>query len=77
MRVLVLIFLLMALYGGVTGHFGAALLALAVAGFTHWAEKKFKQQEAEYLASPASAKPEKDTVDMLDEQGTEAARRSF
>jgi hypothetical protein len=65
MRLLVLLFLLMALYGVVIGKLGAAILALLMAGFVQYARGHYAKQDAEWAALPRNAKQPPDTQRAL------------
>jgi len=74
MKLLVLVFLLMALYGTVTGHLGGALLALGVAGLTQYARGHFAKQDARWAAMPQHAKQPPDTQHALCQHDCECTR---
>ena len=57
MRVLMLAFLLLALYGVVIGHLGGALLALLMCAVLHYAKGVFAAQDAEYNTRLDRASP--------------------
>ena len=65
MRLLVLLFLLMALYGTVTGKLGGAILALGMAGFVQYARGHFARQDKAWDALPQHAKQPPDTQHAL------------
>lgn len=74
MKLLVLVFLLMALYGTVIGHLGGALLALGMAGFVHYARGHFARQDAAFEALPKNAKQPSDTQHALCQYDCECTR---
>ena len=57
MRILTLVFLLLALYGVVIGHLGGALLALLMCAVLHYAKRVFAAQDAAYNPRPGRASP--------------------
>src|SRR5690606_12147144 len=74
MKFLVLVFLLMALYGTVTGKLGAALLALGMAGLVQYARGHFARADAKWEALPQHAKQPVDTHDALCRYDCECTR---
>ena len=74
MRLLVLVFLLMGLYGVVTMHLGGALLALGMAGFVQYARGHFARADAAWEAMPQHAKQQQDTQQALREHDCECTQ---
>ncbi len=71
MKILKLIFLVMAGYGFVMGMHGGALLALGMAAFTHWAGRVMDSHDAAAAADPCNARS---TCDALCEHECECMR---
>lgn len=76
MRLLGFIFAGMFMYGMLTAHYGAGLMALGMVLFTAYGSRQLDKRDAEFLETPGSAQPpaNADTLQALQEQGTEAAR---
>lgn len=74
MRLLVLVFLLMALYGVVTMHLGGAILALLMAGLVQYARGHFAKVDAAWEAMPQRAKQQQDTQQALGEHDCECTQ---
>lgn len=77
MKFLLAVFVSMALYGLVTDHKGAGLLALFMAGFVVYGERQLNKRDAEFAASPQSANVEPESVRSMHEHCCEAARSTF
>jgi len=73
------IFLGMGIYGLFIGKLGASIIAFFCVILMGYAEKKFAQNEREYLAHPHSAKPIQrvDSLEALDSQESEASGSRF
>jgi hypothetical protein len=77
MRTFVAVFILLAVYGLATGHYGGALLASVMSCFVAWSAKELNKRDDELLADPHSAKVVPDTLEILSEQGSEGTRSTF
>lgn len=71
MTFLTLVFFGLALYGALTGHIGASMLALFMAGLMILAQRVFMAQDKAWLADPKHAPTERTTQEILDEAGVE------
>lgn len=74
MKYLVGIFIAMAIFGMLTGHVGAGLLAVFMAGLTHWGARQLNKREAEFNADPRNAKSATHTLQALNDCECECMR---
>lgn len=77
MKILILIFLLMALYGTVTAQLGGAALSLVMAGLVYYARGHFDRQDRAAAADPAHARCPTATEQDLDAHDCECQRSRF
>jgi hypothetical protein len=71
------IFLTISVYGVVVGHFGGALISLGMAVFVIWGARQLDKRDAEFYASPASAKTIPDTLEAMAKQEVESSSSRF
>lgn len=74
MKLLVLVFLLLALFGVVAGKLGGAFLALLMAGLVQYARGHFAKADAHWEAMPQNAKQPPDTQRALNAHDCECTR---
>ena len=72
-RLLALIFFLMAVYGTVVNQLAESGFCLFMVGFLFYGERQLNKRDQEFYASPAGAKSISATSDMLDRLECEAS----
>jgi Zn-dependent protease with chaperone function len=77
MKYLVAIFVALTIYGVVAGHYGAAIISLGMVAFVFWGARQLVKRDAEFYASPASAKTIPDTLEAMDKQEVESSGSRF
>jgi hypothetical protein len=77
MRTLAIVFLCLAVYGGLTGNAGAGLLALLMSLLMVYGARQLRKRDVEYYTDPAHAKAEPDTLKVLAEQACECSGSRF
>ena len=73
MKYLALVFVVMALYGLFTNHYGGALMSAGMAVFVVWASRSYERQDQAYLRDPRNAKAPPETEQMLDKHDCEGS----
>lgn len=76
MTFLTLVFSGLALYGALTGHIGASMLALFMACLMILAQRIFMAQDKAWAADPRNARKLRPTQEVLDESGVECSSPS-
>lgn len=77
MKLFIVIFTLMGVYGLLSGFYGAGLMSFAMLGLMLWARKELGKREVEYLADPANAKPPREATQLLVDKSSEGGRSTF
>jgi len=77
MKYLAGIFLALFMYGVIVGHYGAAIISLGMVAFVFWGARQLVKRDAEFYASPASAKTIPDTLEAMDKQEVESSGSRF
>lgn len=71
------IFLALFMYGVIVGHYGGAIISLGTAVFVLWGARQLAKRDAEFYASPASAKTIPDTLEAMAKQEVESSSSRF
>ena len=74
---LICIFIAMAAYGFIVGMHGAALLSAGMIVVLVIGRRELAKRDAEFYASPASAKTIPDTLEAMDKQEVESSGSRF
>ena len=79
MRYLIAIFVAMTIYGIDIAHYGGAVISACMIVVVIYGARQFNKRDAEYNADPRNAKPVPgaDTVQVLTDKESEAARSTF
>ncbi len=77
MRLLLVIFLCMAIYGFTIKKPGAASLSLGMVVFVAYGARELRKRDIEFYLSPRSARLIPTTLERLHEQGAEGTRSRF
>lgn len=77
MKLFMVLFAFMAVWGFAVGATGGALIAVAMIGLVYYGQRKFAQQDQDYNNSPCSARKAPATLDLLDTEGCECSAPVF